>query len=370
MSENYIHINEAFQLEVCNVSNLVDNVLNGYAVKRENVLEGSVQDFINSVRAVYDEYSCKFVVTSLDPFLLSERHIEYISKLEYRKGAIVCDTHHGVKPLTNLIRFIEKTQTSAVLMRFNQRHCKIIRKTGAWCKSTVFSPDLKILFQQIQAKPQLQSNKIPEGIFVGGRSSAHKARNIVMSRLDRRLPQFTIRRTKTTAEMIDAISNFSWSLNITLNGDFNRRIIESLMGTCACIADYVPSSQYIGPFKRLRPYILDVIPFGIKTPEKLPGAKYLQEVGQDGFHALSELMRSNYDQGVLEEFHSAILEGKSVRVDKRYLDEVHIYEEYLCSSARLECTRRPEELLAEDIAGFEMVDEFSRLYRYLQHETC
>ena len=223
----YLHINEWFSLELCTYNELIDNHLTGRVIysglHRLDPIESS--DLVHEYARIY---SCNFVITSIDPFLLNDFHFKILSKLTIAKGLIICDTHHGFQPLTRIFKLVEICGVRSVLLRFNQRHERLFHHVGCWAGTTVLSPDLHHSLVSTQEFDNCPNNPLnPGGVFVGGSGTPGTRRHDIIKAIDKSNSS-NVRRltTRDKWHMFDVLSQYSYSVNIPLNGDFNRDSLD------------------------------------------------------------------------------------------------------------------------------------------------
>ena len=255
----YIHLNELDQIEICDTTQLVSNVLNGKVAFQ---IDWSRSDSIyKQISDLIKKHDAKFFIVSFDPFSLKDDCMsKIVSRIEIPKAAIICDLHHGQWPLRRAIQFLLLGDIKTCLIRFNQRYLRLFEEAGISAFTTFYSPDLSKLLKQINIDYIISNERVGNICFVGkSRSAYHKARGLILDQIRAKHIDIDIKTSNGPADMIQVLSNYSSSLNITLNGDFNRRFVESWLSGCRVIVEHLPNSQLIYPFCCFEDYIFDMV---------------------------------------------------------------------------------------------------------------
>ena len=187
------------------------------------------------------------VIVNIEPFSNLKLLCQILKTLPFRKIANICDSHHGEQPITRLASFCVSSGISSCLIRFNQRHSCWFERLGITTASTVFSPDLSQLISQGFLSRLTEQNRLDFVIHVGSLSPHHVLRSKVYQS-HRENPLIHWKRFPDVQSMLIGMSRFKYSLNISLNLDFNRRIIESLMAGCQLFSDQLEDLQFQQPF--------------------------------------------------------------------------------------------------------------------------
>ena len=200
------------------------------------------------------------LILNIDPFSLFSFNVSVIEKVNCPKVAIICDTHHGILPLSRSIAFCLRLSIKTVILRFNQRHKSWFESFGISCYCTLLSPDL---FNYINnhgfISPFSQPDRTNKLLSVGRLSPAHKYRYQILSNISQDSELTSVidhKNTATFTEMIDLLYRYSFSFNASLNLDFNRRLIESTIAGTICISDSLESLQFSGFFEIFKESIL------------------------------------------------------------------------------------------------------------------
>ena len=337
----YFHLTEFGSLELCCLSDLTQNKLNGQLIDIKFLGRGcrDREILLASYSAVCD---ILFLVISVDPFHLPVADAHWLSSLKLPIGLILSDTHHGRQPLTRVVDFCLTSNVQSILLRFNQRHARIFQCLGIWADATVFSPDLFLLAtDKLTEEKSQQSSRIGSfrdntfsslrlrhGIFMGSATRMHPYRASQLDLLKSCEYSFDVRSTPNPVAMIDLMSTYAWGLNLPLNGDFNRRFIEILLADIPVLSERIPRSQLVFPFSLLARHMsffdcfprLNTIklcdPFGVCNDTLQPN-----QSKRSPLQTLLFLLKSGYDQSVLGSFANSLI---SKRIGFHDFDEVRV----------------------------------------------
>ena len=249
------------------------------------------------------------LIYNIDPF--TPLHLIPSFPYSNRSFAIVCDTHHGNLPLSTIIDFCISRHIFHVNLRFNQRHTIFFTSLGINVYNTIFSPDLSEFISstdyQINFRSHLQ--RLPRVLQCGSLSPQHFYRQNCLTSLNN-LPFVTYQRFPSVAEMLANFFRFSSVLNISLNLDFNRRIVEAGLCGCNLIADTLEDVQWTYPFSLFKPYITF---FSNKNELKdvLSRPSLLSPTSFDFAKVLLRLHNSQYDYSLRFSLLSSVLNSKS-----------------------------------------------------------
>ena len=390
-----MHINENGNLEVCSIGMLRRNILNGRVIAID-VFGLDSAGFYQLICEHAQANDSKFLILSADPFCLPDAHAHKLSHLSLPIGLILCDTHHGVKPLTRCIKFSRIAGVQSVLLRFNQRHEIFFRLHGFWADSTVLSPDLhsialaglgfmdagrmvyplKEQFMRSFADATGSYKSVfDSGLFVGSMERVHPFRSAQIQQLLRSQIPLDIRSTPTPQAMIELLSSYRWGLNLPLNGDFNRRFIEIFLAGIPVLSERIPKSQLRFPFSIFSPFIhfYDFSNFSstVKIPLSFSNALAEQETFRTPLRAVLSLVASGYDYHILTSFCKSLTVNKrnqSSAPDASLSQMLEAYERCLHSNiSPVDIALSDASLMllhANDLCGplgINVFDEFSRL---------
>jgi len=353
MSVNYLHITEHGGLEICNSTVLSQNNLNGSLVYPHLLAEsfGFIEEFILKI---IRSKSIHYLVISADPFCLPEKFARFFSLLPLPKGLILCDTHHGYRPVSRSLKFCIEANIQSVLLRFNQRHANIFRANGIWADATVLSPDLHQIALRKLRKFKRKNNSGPDGLmyfrrnsldygdvlskpglFVGSTERMHPFRSCQISLLREKNIKFDVKSTPNAESMIELLSTYEWGLNLPLNGDYNRRFIEILLADIPVLSEHLPRSQCIFPFSLLHRHVISfnylpgVREIEIQSPDNLSSGHALS---LSPLHEILRLVGCGYDAAVLSSFDSSLRSDLSGRLNNgknSIIADIELYDECL-----------------------------------------
>ena len=195
------------------------------------------------------------IVYNIDPF--SPLHnIASRTPTKNRSFAIVCDTHHGELPLTRILQFCLNQRVSHINLRFNQRHSVFFSSFGIKVYNTLFSPDLSLYISNLDYTKRFSPHIVRDSrvLHSGSLSIHHLYRNSCIESIKNNSTILN-RRFPNAFSMLDNFFLFSSVLNVSLNLDFNRRIIEAGICGCNLIADSLEDTQWLYPFNLFKPFI-------------------------------------------------------------------------------------------------------------------
>ena len=346
----YLHFTEHGHLEICSCNDLCSNKLNGKIVVNNIFSEGyaSAERHVNILCSHYD---IQYIVISADPFCLPLNHAKWFRSLPFPKGLILCDTHHGTKPLSRSLQFCKVCRVNSIILRFNQRHSKLFQKHKIWSDATIISPDLHLtikkysgIAEQILKKYDSNieesdlKNKFKESpgniktIFVGNMKNAHPFRKYQIQLLENAGFKIATTITPGVSEMIESMREYEVGLNLPLNGDFNRRFIETMMSNRYVFSEYIPKSQRVFPFN----YLLRSAVYFLYTNDGVLKIDYgnlnswpEKVINRDPLRTLLHLYKSGYDEHILHNYHKSLLNSKDKHQSEIYdyfRDSVEYYE--------------------------------------------
>ncbi len=194
------------------------------------------------------------IFANVDPFSNLRIISQALRLLPFRKVANVSDTHHGILPITRLAYFCTSTGIDSIILRFNHRHSCWFERLGISTFSTIISPDLSQLIDEGILSATASMHRENNVVHVGSFSKHHIFRTRVHAALQD-LSVVSWRRFSDVRKMLLGMSRYKSSLNVSLNLDFNRRVIESMMAGCQLISDELEDSQFFYPLSLLKPHI-------------------------------------------------------------------------------------------------------------------
>ena len=257
------------------------------------------------------------LILNLDPFTLNNFKFRDIQLVQARKIAIICDTHHGYLPISRHIHLCLRLQVSDIILRFNQRHKSLFESFDFNVHCPLFSPDILLQFQNGKLQFQYPNEKRDSRLVSIGRLSAfHKYRNYITQSNceDKNIGGHIVAKTTDSLDnMYKIMSQFRYALNVSLNMDFNRRLLEMLVAGCIPFSDQLEQNQLIGVF--------DIFKTGIiwyKNKDELINLIYNRESNYKFYlgktislqNKVLSLARNNYDQMVREKMIESLVSKK------------------------------------------------------------
>ena len=165
-------------------------------------------------------------------------------------------------------------------------------------------------------------------------SAFHKYRNYITQSIceDKNIGGHIVAKTTDSLDnMYKIMSQFRYALNVSLNMDFNRRLLEMLVAGCIPFSDQLEQNQLIGVF--------DIFKTGIiwyKNKDELINLIYNRESNYKFYlgktislqNKVLSLARNNYDQMVREKMIESLVSKMNTHMHK------HLYlQNYLISSS-------------------------------------
>lgn len=192
------------------------------------------------------------LIINLDPFTLKKFSLDKIKKIPSKKVAIICDTHHGLLPISRHIHFCLNSGIKDIILRFNQRHKPIFEEFGFNVCCPLFSPDILKKFKYSSIKFQTSDIKRkPKVVSIGRISGFHRYRQLILRQVMSNTlinKDIELKSTDSLDKMYNCMSDYQYALNVSLNMDFNRRLLEMLVAGCIPISDQLEKSQFLGTF--------------------------------------------------------------------------------------------------------------------------
>lgn len=148
--------------------------------------------------------------------------------------AVIGDTHHGKRPITDLAAWLRSEQISKVALKQTVHHGHIFRRLGF---ATTLLP--YYLHDQIFIEPS--QNKVRRVLFCGSVSSRHKKRNEVIRLIkDSGVPLDVI----TTHRIMSfrLYNRYIATINVPLNMDINYRFHE-VVASGGCLITERPCAE-------------------------------------------------------------------------------------------------------------------------------
>ena len=378
-------MNEFGDIELCLQSELAMNILSGKVI-----YQGLLSCTPETVTMILDEMisrvNAEFLMISGDPYCLPMDYANAFGAIDLPKGLIMCDTHHGDRPLTKTIEFCYSAKVQSVLLRFNQRHVGLLEAAGLWCDATVVSPDLVRLFKESMKQESLPNRGVrrvwhketlnSRGTFVGNMENAHPFRKYQFELLRQAQIEVIATKTNGVVEMINKLKQANWGLNLPLNGDFNRRYVEIMLADNLVFTERIPRSQMMFPFSLFKDHIhtfsykkgLEEVEIGSQA-----GMPELWVGNRSPVETLGKIIDAGIDEMILQGFAISLRKKRPLEVEapKQYINAIRCYEECLMANKNPLVLSRKEaaDLIiwnkpcGEEIK-LDMREEFHRLYSY------
>jgi hypothetical protein len=188
--------------------------------------------------------------------------------------------------------------------------------------------------------------------------------------------EIDILRTPNPLSMIELMADYSWALNLPLNGDFNRRFVECFLARTCIISEQIPDSQLFFPYSLFKNSILF-----FRNPDEIPGLLLnnrdkLEFLARSNFKRCVDLFDAGYEESILADFVKPLVEiTPDVNVQKKptshevsnILGKAYIYEDLLNASLyadQLSCQQKNELIYkGKQFIGdlYDVQNEFYRL---------
>ncbi|MGQ0627566.1 MAG: glycosyltransferase [Phycisphaerales bacterium] len=172
---------------------------------------------------------------------------------------VVGDTHHQSTPIRTCLAYAMTNPHDLVIGEFNRQHLHFFQEAGVrnvrWLPSFTLSP-----CERIRA-----TSPVHQCGFAGQAGPSHPYRFSVLSDLERR--GVSVKRLLGTRDQAaDLYAQSNCTLNVSLNGDFNLRVFETMAAGGTLVTDRLtPESGLDKLFKEGT----DLVTFG--HPSELPG---------------------------------------------------------------------------------------------------
>ena len=157
-------------------------------------------------------------------------HVRDIEFLPGRKVLLMGDTHHMKKPLQTMLAYAQSEPWDLISSEHDRHHLPLFVKAGL--KQLIWLPCFTMNPHRLH--PQLLVDIRP--VFVGSLSHHHQQRQRLLAQLQ----SLGITLKFTTAPQVEAAKLYnchSISLNVSLNGDLNFRIMEVLAAGGCLLTD-------------------------------------------------------------------------------------------------------------------------------------
>ena len=157
-------------------------------------------------------------------------HLRGIDKLPGKKILLMGDTHHMNKPIQKMLSYAHNETWDLISSEHDRHHLGLFRKSGL--RNLIWLPCFTMNPHDLAPKSEVKN----EAIFVGSLSRHHRYRRHVLERIGANKVKVCIASApqETAAKLYN---NHSVSLNVSLNGDLNFRIMEVLAAGGCLVTD-------------------------------------------------------------------------------------------------------------------------------------
>ncbi|NEO48907.1 MAG: glycosyltransferase family 1 protein, partial [Moorea sp. SIO4A3] len=156
-----------------------------------------------------------------------------LQNVNFQSVMKLTDSHHMHRPIQNLIEYSKMVGCSYHWTSYNRQHIHFYREAGL---ANVFWMPGSMNILPYEIKPVSLNKKNIDVIFLGSRGSTHPHRNNLLEFLEKSNINVTIKRFPYK-ESLQTYATSKIVLNCSLNGDFNRRVFETLMAGGFLITD-------------------------------------------------------------------------------------------------------------------------------------
>jgi len=272
-----------------------------------------------------------------------------LGQLKCPKVLIVGDTHHMQQPVQLLIRYATDERFDFVIFDHTRHHAHFFAEAGVKNLHWLPAVDYSFFRRALSKKPSRPLT------FVGQAGRYHPYRCWVLDQVKAAgLPLEILH--GSLAQTADLYADSQITLNVSLNGDLNLRVFESLAAGGFLLTDELPADSGLPQLFEAGKHLATW-----RTPEELiekiryyrahPGeAQRIRTAGQ------AEILRAHHPDVKLREFYDLIFSGK---VNPVY----DLGRDTRCSRAMAKAAIAP--LPANDplIAAYEALQELHRVSR-------
>ena len=272
-----------------------------------------------------------------------------LGSLKCPKILIVGDTHHMQQPVQSLLRYAKEEPFDFVIFDHTRHHAHFFAEAGVQNVHWLPAVDYGFIPHELIKKPSRPLT------FVGQAGRHHPYRCWVLDQVKAAgLPLEVLR--GSLAQTADLYADSQITLNVSLNGDLNLRVFESLAAGGFLLTDELPAHsglpQLFEAGKHLDTWrtpdeLIEKIRYYRAHPAE---AQRIRKAGQ------AELLRAHHPEVKLKEFYDLIFSGQ---VNPVY----DLGKDARCARAIAKAATAP--LLANDplIAAYETLQELHRVSR-------
>lgn len=218
------------------------------------------------------------------------------------------DSHHMARPLQTLIAYSQAVGCNYHWTTYNRQHIPFYRAAGLanvfWMPGAINIAAPKILLNPESQKPY-------DLLFLGTRGDSHPYRDSLLASLEQSGIPVTVKRLPYQ-ESLQAYTKAKIVFNCSLNGDFNRRVYETLMVggflLTDCLAPTSGLPLIFNAGQDLECYhsqaeLLEKVQFYLAHPEQ---AQSIARQGQQTF------LKDFHPELLRQQFYDFLLEGKAL----------------------------------------------------------
>lgn len=157
-------------------------------------------------------------------------HVHKLHDLPGRKVLLMGDTHHMHYPLKTMLSYAQSEPWDLISSEHDRHHLPLFSQNGL--RQLIWLPCFTMNPHRLHPRPALDDRPV----FVGSLSPHHQQRRRMLAKLQSQGVQLHV----TTASQIQAAQLYNThaiSLNVSLNGDLNYRIMEVLAAGGCLLTD-------------------------------------------------------------------------------------------------------------------------------------
>ena len=274
-----------------------------------------------------------------------------IQRLSFPSAMKLTDSHHMSRPLQNLIEYSKAVSCSYHWTTYNRQHIHFFRESGL--KNVFWMPG-SINIKPYELNQEPLDDKKYDVLFLGSRENSHPFRDSLLAFLEKSDIDVTIMRLPYQ-ESLQAYTKSKIVFNCSLNGDFNRRVYETLMAQGFLLTDRLtPESGLPLLFsegQHLESYgskyeLLEKIQYYLAHPDQR------LNIAQKGH---KKFMDSYHPEIVRQQFYNFLLKGEPLP-DLYYAKE-DLRNSFYCGQT----TKVQDSSLENRIQVYEFLQELHRI---------
>lgn len=274
-----------------------------------------------------------------------------IQRLSFPQAMKLTDSHHMPRPLQNLIEYSKAVSCSHHWTTYNRQHIHFFREAGL--KNVFWMPG-SINIKPYELKQTSIDNKKYEVLFLGSRGNSHPIRDSLLAFLEESDIDVTIMRLPYQ-ESLQAYAESKIVFNCSLNGDFNRRVYETLMDQGFLLTDRLTPESGL-PLTFSEGQHLELYSSKYELLEKieyyLAHSDQRLDIAQKGH---KKFMNFYHPEIVRQQFYDFLLKGEPLP-DSYYAND-ELRKVFCCSQA----TKTQYSSLDNRIQVYEFLQELHRI---------